>query len=150
MMPAAELRRNGLQGAFVALSISDAGQGIPADVLPRVFEPFFTTKSVGRGSGLGLAQVYSFAQQSNGAVQIDSAPGHGTTVTLYLPRSTAAVAPRAVAPAASRDTTDRAQRVLIVEDDPEVADVAKGYLEGFGFHTVVVDRAVKALDVLAE
>src|SRR5258706_1322592 len=93
-LPAAELRRDDLQGAFVALSISDAGQGIPADVLPRVFEPFFTTKSVGRGSGLGLAQVYSFAQQSNGAVQIDSAPGHGTTVTLYLPRSTPAVAPR--------------------------------------------------------
>jgi signal transduction histidine kinase len=69
----------------VALSVSDTGVGIPRDTLARVFEPFFTTKEVGQGSGLGLAQVYGFAQQSGGSVDVRSEPGRGTAVALYLP-----------------------------------------------------------------
>src|SRR5258708_7267615 len=118
------------------------------DVLLRVFEPFFTTKAVGRGSGLGLAQVYSFAKQSNGLAEIDSALGRGTTVTLYLPRAAGAVPPHEAA-APPQDFAGAARRVLIVEDDGEVADVAQGYLEAFGFQTVVVDRAARALDLLS-
>ncbi len=87
-MPSADPGHGDLAGDFVALRVADDGDGIPADVLPRVFEPFFTTKSVGRGSGLGLSRVYSFAKQSNGLAEIDSAPGRGTTVTLYLPAPT--------------------------------------------------------------
>ena len=76
-----------LAGEFVALSAQDNGAGIAAEHLPRVFEPFFTTKDVGRGTGLGLSQVYGFAKQNGGAVTVTSAPGDGTTVTLFLRRA---------------------------------------------------------------
>ena len=79
--------RHGAVREAVAISLTDTGVGIPADVLSQVFEPFFTTKEVGQGTGLGLAQVYGFAQQSDGTVDIRSEVGRGTTVTLYLPRA---------------------------------------------------------------
>lgn len=74
-----------LHGAFVRLEVSDDGRGIAPNVLPRIFEPFFTTKAFGKGTGLGLSQVYGFTKQSNGAVSVDSVPGEGTSVSLYLP-----------------------------------------------------------------
>ena len=80
-------RTSGALADFVKLSVADTGGGMPPEVLARVFEPFFTTKDVSKGSGLGLPQVYGFAQQSGGRVEIDSAVGAGTTVTLLLPRS---------------------------------------------------------------
>jgi two-component system NtrC family sensor kinase len=148
-MPLAERDHGDLAGDFVALSIADDGEGIPADVLPRVFEPFFTTKSVGRGSGLGLAQVYSFAKQSNGLAEIDSDAGRGTTVTLYLPRAQLPAPAREPAAAAPRAGAGPVRRILIVEDEHEVADVAQGYLHELGFQAVAVDRAAKALELLA-
>jgi two-component system NtrC family sensor kinase len=149
-LPGAAREPVALVGDFVALSVSDSGKGIAPDVLPRVFEPFFTTKSVGHGSGLGLAQVYGFATQSNGLATIDSTPGRGTTVTLYLPRGVGAVVPRESAGAPAHELAGAGRRVLVVEDDPAVAEVAEGYLEAFGFHSVAVDRAAKALALLAE
>jgi signal transduction histidine kinase len=74
-------------GEYVALSVADSGSGMPEEVLARAFEPFFTTKEVGRGSGLGLSQVYGFARQSGGGAAIDSRPGGGTRVTIWLPRA---------------------------------------------------------------
>ena len=145
-----ERDRVALSGDYVALCVADSGKGIAPDVLPRVFEPFFTTKSVGQGSGLGLAQVYAFAKQSNGLAAIDSVAGRGTAVTLYLPRATAALPPREVPGTVVRELDGAGRRILVVEDDPEVAEVAVGYLEGFGFRPVVVDRAAKALALLAE
>ena len=79
-----------LEGDFVALAMTDTGVGIAPDVLPRIFEPFFTTKALGKGTGLGLAQVYGFSHQSGGTVVATSAVGSGTTITIYLPRSHAA------------------------------------------------------------
>src|SRR6202022_4455209 len=79
-----------LEGDFVVLTITDTGVGIPADVLPRIFEPFFTTKALGKGTGLGLAQVYGFSHQSGGTVVATSTVGSGTTITIYLPRRQAA------------------------------------------------------------
>src|SRR5690606_23015747 len=76
-----------LRGDFVALSVSDDGQGIAPEILSRVFEPFFTTKDVNKGTGLGLSQVYGFANQSGGRVTVESEPGHGARFTIYLPRS---------------------------------------------------------------
>ncbi len=146
-LPLPEGDIEGLVGDFVALGITDTGTGIAADILPRVFEPFFTTKSVGKGSGLGLAQVYGFAHESKGAVRIDSVPGRGTTVTLYLPRASVAAAPHADVTAES-DAPAAAGRILVVEDDPAVADVAVGSLQKLGYATVAVDRASKAIELL--
>ncbi len=146
-LPLPEGDIEGLVGDFVALGITDTGTGIAADILPRVFEPFFTTKSVGKGSGLGLAQVYGFAHESKGAVRIDSVPGRGTTVTLYLPRASVAAAPHADVTAES-DAPAAAGRILVVEDDPAVADVAVGSLQKLGYATVAVDRAGKAIELL--
>ena len=72
-------------GRFVSVAVEDSGQGMSPEVLARVFEPFFTTKEVGKGSGLGLSQVYGFVRQSGGLVTLESRPGVGTTVTLLLP-----------------------------------------------------------------
>ncbi|MGE8382741.1 MAG: two-component system sensor histidine kinase NtrB [Pseudomonas putida] len=75
----------GLHGSFVCFVVEDNGEGIAPEVLPRIFEPFFTTKAFGKGTGLGLSQVYGFARQSGGAIHVDSDPGHGTFMQLYLP-----------------------------------------------------------------
>ncbi|MDE4537619.1 PAS domain S-box protein [Pseudomonas kermanshahensis] len=75
----------GLRGRYVCFEVQDSGSGIAPDVLPRIFEPFFTTKAFGKGTGLGLSQVYGFAKQSNGAISVDSVPGQGTCMRLYLP-----------------------------------------------------------------
>ena len=122
----------GLSGEFVAIRVADTGTGIAPDVLPRVFEPFFTTKDVGKGTGLGLSQVYGFARQSGGAATITSSPRRGTAVTLFLPRTWEAPAqPRPQAAAAG--TAPPAGTVLLVEDNAEVAEVAKAYLEQLGY-----------------
>jgi len=122
----------GLSGEFVALRIADTGDGIPPEVLPRVFEPFFTTKEVGKGTGLGLSQVYGFAQQSGGAVTITSSARRGTAVTLFLPQ-TWERPQQSAEPATAIAAKPRAGIVLLVEDNPEVAAVAKSYLEQLGY-----------------
>jgi PAS domain S-box-containing protein len=136
-----------LEGEFIALAMTDSGVGIAPDVLGRIFEPFFTTKPLGKGTGLGLAQVYGFSRQAGGAVVAKSAIGSGTTITLYLPRSHAAVFRPAEAPplqpvAAGRGT------VLVVEDNPEVADVTSSLLEQLGFRTMRAENATDALSQL--
>lgn len=76
---------DGLKGRYVRFAVRDTGSGITPDVLPRIFEPFFTTKAFGKGTGLGLSQVYGFAKQSSGTIVVDSVPGEGTCMSLYLP-----------------------------------------------------------------
>ncbi len=120
-------------GEYVMLRISDTGVGMDADVLARAFEPFFTTKPAGRGSGLGLAQVYGFAQQSGGSVEIGSRPGEGTAVHVYLPRATAGTTTGA-APAAA-EAPPAGVRILLVDDDAAVREVTAAMLADAG-HTV--------------
>ena len=130
----------------VRVSVSDTGAGMPPEVVARAFEPFFTTKATGQGSGLGLPQVYGFARQSGGTVAIDSAPGRGTTVTLVLPRTPHAPIRRdAEQPVRAQRPTDGA-RVLLVEDDPEVADMIAAALREAGYD---VTRAANADEALA-
>ena len=138
----------GLAGDFVALNVADSGTGIPAELLTRVVEPFFTTKGPDKGTGLGLSQVYGFARRSGGDVTIDSAVGSGTTVTLYLPRSREPVAPALPQDDKPYVALDR-QTILVVEDNPDVRQVAVSLLEQLGYRTVEVGSAGAALERLA-
>jgi PAS domain S-box-containing protein len=132
----------------VALSVTDTGTGMPKEVLARVFEPFFTTKDVGRGTGLGLAQVYGFAQQSGGSVDIGSEVGRGTTVTLYLPRATGAEAPVSQASSMPIGRTMVSRRVLLVEDNVEVAEVGRSILVERGHRVALAANVAQALQRL--
>jgi signal transduction histidine kinase/CheY-like chemotaxis protein len=124
-------------GDYVAVSVVDTGVGMTDEVLAKAFEPFFTTKDVGQGTGLGLSQVYGVARQSGGTVRIETQPGRGTEITVYLPRAAAQAAAER-----PREATDAPpghyQRgmVLVVDDDPDVRAVAVGSLEALG-HTVI-------------
>ncbi len=134
------------EGAFISVSVSDTGAGIPEDVLPRLFEPFFTTKEVGKGTGLGLSQVYGFAKQSGGEVEVTSELGHGTTFRLYLPRAS-------TPPDAGEETRSPAQergqgRVLVVEDNEQVNEFASDLLVDLGYETVSASNAAEAIGVL--
>lgn len=137
-------------GDYVVLSIQDSGSGMTPEVLAKAFEPFFTTKEVGKGSGLGLAQVFGFAKQSGGGVSILSSPGYGTTVKVYLPRVCDAEVLAAV-PVASvvRPHTDGPRRtVLLVDDDHDVREVTAALLDSFGYAVVQADSADQALTKL--
>jgi len=144
----------GEQHDYVRISVADNGVGMPADVQARVFEPFFTTKDVSKGSGLGLPQVYGFAQQSGGRVAIESEVGAGTIVTMLLPRShKEPVASTGHFDATSAEGTsadaDRSGHVLLVEDDQEVAALTRELLASLGFVVTRVASADAALGALA-
>ncbi len=131
---------DGLRGRFVAIGLSDSGCGISPEVAQRVFEPFFTTKQFGQGTGLGLSQVYGFAKQSGGGVRLQSEPGKGTTVTLYLPARTQYGGENTARPAA--------KHVLLVEDDVNLAQVCKDMLEMMGFQVTLAHNATAAMQSL--
>jgi two-component system NtrC family sensor kinase len=137
-----------LEGDFVALAISDTGVGIAPEVLPRVFEPFFSTKPLGKGTGLGLSQVYGFAHQSGGAVVIQSTIGSGTAITLYLRRSHRVPALPPVERAAEAIGAAAHGTILIVEDNPEVADVTASLVQQLGYRTLRAQNAADALNQL--
>jgi len=130
--------RGGVDGS-VALAVGDTGSGMSDEVLERAFEPFFTTKAKGRGTGLGLSTVYGFVKQSKGTVELDSAPGRGTVVTLQLPRWRAADA-SAVPADASATVLPRHLKLLLVEDEPEVRKIVGTFLTTLGVRfTAAVD-----------
>jgi CheY-like chemotaxis protein len=140
----------------VAITIADAGTGMSPETLSHAFEPFFTTKEIGRGSGLGLAQVYGFIVQSKGRALLDSQPGKGTTVTLVFPRcdkplTPAEEAPSAITIAAGARGERRSRlhgHVLLVEDDLNVATLTKQMLENAGLGVTHAKSARRALEVL--
>jgi len=121
-------------GKPVLLTVSDNGVGIPEEVRAHLFEPFFTTKEAGRGTGLGLAMVYGAVQQNGGQIEVESAPGQGSTFKIYLPAATTSVAEELVRVRPPLARTRRAS-ILLVEDHSKVAAFAKTVLEGLG-HTV--------------
>jgi PAS domain S-box-containing protein len=132
-------------GAYARLDVSDTGVGMDAATLRRVFEPFFTTKPLGSGTGLGLAAVYGLVRQSGGTVRLESTPGAGTRVSLYLPeRGAPAVSPPVVAPAEVRPS----ERVLVVEDEALVRHVACLVLEDAGFRVLQARNGREALALL--
>jgi CheY-like chemotaxis protein len=132
-------------GDYIRVAVADTGTGMPPEMREHAFEPFFTTKDVGKGTGLGLAQVYGFVKQSGGAVTIDSAPGDGTTISLYLPR---AIAGAIAAEAPSADTADpldaQGKTILVVEDQPDVLDVIELSLRASGYRVLTAADGVAA------
>jgi CheY-like chemotaxis protein len=134
----------GLKGEHVALRVADTGTGMSHETRERVFEPFFTTKGFGEGTGLGLSQVFGFAKQIGGAITVDSEVGKGSTFTLYLPASRGSTASESKANGAHA-----LGRVLVVEDDTLVAELAAGMLTELGFEAIVAHSAKEALDRLA-
>jgi PAS domain S-box-containing protein len=136
-------------GDYVALSVNDTGPGMAEEVLAKAFEPFFTTKEIGKGSGLGLAQVYGFAKQSGGGVRIDTRPGEGTSVKVYLPRAEPAGDRPADRPAS--ETVTRAssgRRILLVDDDSAVRQVTAAMLQELGYEVAEAGSGGAALELL--
>jgi CheY-like chemotaxis protein len=139
----------GSRGPFATVSLADTGSGIPPDVLGRIFEPFFTTKDVGRGTGLGLSQVFGFAKQSGGDVDVASEVGRGTIFTLYLPEVSSEPAEAAAAdPDAGLSPAGLGQRILLVEDNLEVGGFCTQILEDLGYAPEWVVNAEEALERL--
>jgi PAS domain S-box-containing protein len=128
-------------GDYVRIAVSDTGTGMSPEVVSRAFEPFFTTKEVGKGTGLGLSQVYGFIKQSDGEVVIESKPGEGTTIAIYLP---------AVLSEAQEDRRAQVERVLIVEDEPDLMDVAAALFTSMGYDVLTASSGREAIDLLEQ
>jgi len=137
-------------GQYVMIAVTDTGIGMSADVASRVFEPFFTTKGAGIGSGLGLSQVYGFVKQTGGHIKIESAPGLGTTVRIYLPRSHEEVASENDPQASGSDFVPANLSVLLVEDDDGVRGVVNGMLADLGCVVVAVADGRSAVGIIAD
>jgi len=133
-------------GPFVELRVRDHGIGIPLDVQSRIFEPFFTTKPKGAGTGLGLAMVYGFVRQSGGAISVNSAPGHGSTFSLLLPRTDDTTV-RTPAPQQSITTQRGSGTVLIAEDERALRRLAATVLGQAGYRTLEASDGHQALDM---
>ncbi len=139
------------EGEYVLIRIIDTGKGMTPEVLSRAFEPFFTTKGVGHGTGLGLSQVYGFVRQSGGHVKIVSDQGHGTTVTIYLPRATTdEESARAGGVATTARHADGGETILIVEDHDDVRAHAIDVLRELGYRTLEAPDGRAALQLLDE
>ncbi len=133
-------------GDYVTIAVGDTGSGMAPEIAERVFEPFFTTKEVGKGTGLGLSQIFALVRQSGGEIAIDTAPGQGTTVTLYLLRDAHAVHAAATPIERPAETVDAPSKltILVVEDDPRVLAATTGALEELGHATIHCDDPLAA------
>ncbi len=136
-----------LPGSYVRLSVTDSGCGMPPEIRDRVFEPFFTTKEVGKGTGLGLSMVYGFIRQSEGHVTVESVPGEGTTVALYLPK--ASCSPKAEVKAIQTEAIQRgSERILVVEDDEDLLEATSAMLTTLGYRVVRARNGAEAIQIL--
>ncbi|MDH5834824.1 PAS domain-containing protein [Luteimonas kalidii] len=139
-------------GQYVLIAVTDTGAGMPPEVMAKAFDPFFTTKEVGRGTGLGLSQVYGFVKQSAGHVKIYSEVGQGTTVKVYLPRllrRPLQVSTEPVRAAHALPLGESQDVVLVVEDEPAVREFSVQVLTDLGYRVLEADGADAALQLLA-
>jgi len=136
-------------GEYVQISVRDTGTGMTKETVEHAFEPFYTTKDVGEGSGLGLSMVYGFAQQSGGDAVIESEPGSGTEVRLFLPRSDTAA--RMEERTQDSDLKrGRGEVILVLENDPDVRQLAVTILDGLGYKALQAANANAAMRVLED
>jgi signal transduction histidine kinase/CheY-like chemotaxis protein/CHASE3 domain sensor protein len=141
----AALHPEAAPGSYVLIAVEDTGTGMAADVVAQAFDPFFTTKRDGKGTGLGLSMVYGFVRQSNGHIRIDTAPGQGTSVKMYLPRTLDAVLDL---PAVPFDRAAGRERVLVVEDNEDVRHAVVDLLSGWGYRVVAAENPDTAAAIL--
>jgi signal transduction histidine kinase len=135
-----------LPGSYVKMSVTDTGCGMPPEVRDRVFEPFFTTKEVGKGTGLGLSMVYGFVRQSGGYVAVESAPGAGTTVALYLPKATQK--PDAEVEAIQTQAIPGgSERILVVDDNEALLEVTSANLTALGYRVLCARNGAEAIQI---
>jgi len=135
-------------GDYLQLVVSDTGSGIPKEIIDDVFEPFFTTKPRGKGTGLGLSMVYGFAQQSKGYVRAYSEPGVGTCIRLYLPRSLRKVRNTLETAATQSQPAQGHETILVVDDEADLIDLAREYLEEVGYSVHTAAKGPEALAIL--
>ncbi|MBN2551209.1 MAG: GAF domain-containing protein [Spirochaetales bacterium] len=141
-------------GEYIALTVRDTGSGMDVETRRRLFEPFFTTKETGKGTGLGLATVYGIVHQSNGTILVNSAPGEGTSFTIYLPRRKGAAETKASAEtkAAAAGPGERlygSETILLVEDEQMVRQLAARVLGEYGYTVLAAARGTEALEIAA-
>jgi PAS domain S-box-containing protein len=134
-------------GIYLLLSVADTGCGIASEIREKIFEPFFTTKEVGKGTGLGLAMVYSLIKQNHGRIDVQSEPDKGSVFTIYLPALTAPPTVGVVKEDAPSGLPNGHERILMVEDDPNFADCIKNLLDMHGYTTVSASNGEEALDL---
>ncbi len=135
-------------GDYICIDVTDTGTGMAADVAARAFDPFFTTKPIGQGTGLGLSMIYGFARQSNGHVVIDSKPGAGTSVKIYLPRHDGAAASEPTSPDSAGEYRATGQTVLVVEDEPVVRGIMTEMLQNEGYRIMEATDGPSGLQIL--
>lgn len=135
-------------GTYARLTVSDTGTGMTDEVKRRIFEPFFTTKEVGHGTGMGLAVVYGIVKSHGGTVTVDSVPGKGSTFTVFLPLAEARTAER---PQGEKGEAPRgSERILVVDDEPEVVETASMTLERLGYQVTTAKSGVEAWSIFQE
>ena len=135
-------------GEYVCISVTDSGVGMSAEVAARAFDPFFTTKPIGQGTGLGLSMIYGFARQSNGHVTIESRPGLGTSVRLYLPRHHGDIDTEHASAVRAAEHAATGETVLVVEDEPVVRGVILEMLGEQGYRTLQAVDGPSGLSIL--
>jgi signal transduction histidine kinase/ActR/RegA family two-component response regulator len=143
-----ELKSELKAGQYVSIAVRDTGIGMAPDVLARALEPFFTTKAPGKGTGLGLPQVYGFARQSGGTVTIESQVGQGTVVRILLPRSTDAAVTQGTDSEMATHAGAR-EVILVVDDDTSVLETTRGMLDDLGYRPIIAENAEGALAAIA-
>jgi CheY-like chemotaxis protein len=133
------------EGAYVTLAVKDRGVGMDSHTLAHCFEPFFTTKARGQGTGLGLATVYGIIKQSDGSIEIDSEPGRGTTVQVYLPKLDNVESVEAAAASSTGTALGGSETILLVEDDAKVRKLIRHTIERLGYQVFEAPSGAAAL-----
>jgi len=133
-------------GRYVMLRVTDTGHGMDAGIMAHIFEPFFTTKPRGKGTGLGLATVYGIVKQSGGSIQVESEVGRGSDFRIYLPVAEDRTR-RLPSPVTGEKVAGGTETILIVEDEPDLRELTRIFLEGYGYTVLEASSAEEALQV---